>query len=172
MAFLGVKEVEKLQETNKVIFPFDKSRIKNGAYELSLGKEVYLTDSKTGKVEILDKINNRGIDLNPGQFALLLTEEKVNIPKSKIGFISIKAGEKLKGLINISGFHVDPGFNDHLLFSVYNAGPSTITLNCGEPYFPLWFSEMKTELSDNEAYNDNNKSLNNFNDDKNNFLYI
>lgn len=156
MAFLGVKELLKLQEAKKVIEPFNPQRVKNGAYELSLGKEVYLTDSKTGKVETLDENSNRQVDLNPGQFALLLTKEKVSIPKDKIAFISIKAGEKLKGLVNVSGFHVDPGFNDHLLFSVYNAGPSTIVLNTGEPYFPIWFAEMKPELSEEEAYNDNN----------------
>lgn len=160
MAFLGVKELVKLQEDCHVVEPFDHTRIKNGAYELSLGAEVYLTDAKTGKVEALNEENNRQVDLNPGQFALLLTKEKVNIPKNKIGFISIKAGEKLKGLVNVSGFHVDPGFNDHLLFSVYNAGPSTIVLNCGEPYFPIWFAEMKTELNDKDAYNQDNAHFN------------
>lgn len=160
MAFLGTKELIKLQEDHHVVEPYDQARIKNGAYELSLGTEVYLTDAKTGKVEVLNEGINRQVDLNPGQFALLLTKEKVNIPKNKIGFISIKAGEKLKGLVNVSGFHVDPGFNDHLLFSVYNAGPSTIVLNSGEPYFPIWFAEMKTELTEKEAYNQDNAHFN------------
>jgi len=156
MAFLGVKELNELQKAKKIILPFQKDRVKNGAYELSLGQEVYLTDSKTGRVEILNEKSNRQIDINPGQFALLLTQEKVKVPNDKIAFISIKASEKLKGLINVSGFHVDPGFNDHLLFSVYNAGPSTIVLNIGQPYFPMWFAEMKTELHDGESYNTDN----------------
>lgn len=157
MAFLGVKELTKLQQDKQIISPFEAHRVKNGSYELSLGTEVYLTDAKTGKVELLDESKNRQVDINPGQFALLLTREKVNVPKDKIGFISIKAGEKLKGLVNVSGFHVDPGFNDHLIFSVYNAGPSTIVLNFGEPYFPIWFAEMKKELDEDEAYNTNNE---------------
>jgi dCTP deaminase len=157
MSFLGVKELSALQEKSKIILPFQQGRLKNGAYELALGSEVYITDSKTGKVEILDDSSSRQVDINPGQFALLLTAEKVNVPKDKIAFISIKAGEKLKGLINVSGFHVDPGFNDHLLFSVYNAGPSTIVLNCGEPYFPIWFAELKNELSETEAYGQENE---------------
>lgn len=156
MSFLGVKDLLRIQNSNKVVYPFDEKRVKNGAYELSLGGEVYLTDSKTGKVEIIDREKNRQVDINPGQFALLLTYEVVNIPNDKIAFISIKAGEKLKGLINVSGFHVDPGFNDHLLFSVYNAGPSTIVLNCGEPYFPIWFAELETELDTDEAYGEDN----------------
>lgn len=160
MAFLGIKELKELQQSDKIVEPFNELRIKNGAYELSLGSEVYLTDSKTGKVEIINANSNRNVDINPGQFALLLTEEKVNIPKDKIAFISIKAGEKLKGLVNVSGFHVDPGFNDHLLFSVYNAGPSTIVLNFGDPYFPIWFAEMTTKLTDDQAYNKNNEHYN------------
>lgn len=159
MAFLGVKELYELQNNENIIEPFDESRIKNAAYELSLGGEVYLTDSKSGKVELLNE-SNRGIDINPGQFALLLTKEKIKIPKNKIAFISIKASVKLKGLVNVSGFHVDPGFDDHLIFSVYNAGPSPILMTIGEPYFPIWFAELTTELNDDEAYNKNNNHFN------------
>ncbi len=155
--FLGTKEIIDLQNKEIVISPFLKDRIKSGAYELSLGSEVYLTDSTTGKVEVLNDIEKRQVDINPGQFALLLTKEKISIPKDKIAFISIKAGEKLKGLINVSGFHVDPGFNDHLLFSVYNAGPSPIVLNHGEPYFLIWFAELKTPLNNDEGYNNKNE---------------
>ena len=41
--------------------------------------------------------------------ALLITEEQVNVSLYAMAFISMKAGKKLGGLINISGFHVDPG---------------------------------------------------------------
>jgi len=75
----------------------------------------------------------------------LLTKEYVKIPKNKIAFISIKAGVKFKGLVNVSGFHVDPGFKGNLVFSVYNAGPSSIVLSNGSPYFPIWFAELDEE---------------------------
>lgn len=156
MSFLGVTEFTDLQSRKSVISHYKEENMKNASYELSLGEEVYLTDSKTGKVEIL-KSDNRQVDINPGQFALLLTKEKVHIPNDKIGFISIKAGEKLKGLVNVSGFHVDPGFNDHLLFSVYNAGASTIVLYFDEPYFPLWLAEITSELNAKDAYSDDNE---------------
>ena len=156
--FLGDKKIVELQKSFRLIDgdDFDEKRIKSGAYELSLGNEVFVTDAKNRKVENLTE-TNRGIDINPGQFALLLTMEKVHIPKDKIAFISIKAGEKLKGLVNVSGFHVDPGFHDHLLFSVYNAGPSPITLNYGEPYFPMWLAQLDEELPDDKAYNKDNE---------------
>jgi len=144
MSYLGSTSLKNLQKAFDIILPFNETRIKYGAYELSLGDEVYLTDSNTGKREKL-KIEKEQIIIKPGQFALLLTAEEVNIPKDKIAFISIKAGIKLKGLVNVSGFHVDPGFRGKLVFSVYNAGPSKIILERGEPYFPIWFATIDEE---------------------------
>src|SRR5579871_626257 len=119
--FLGANELKIEIPKGKWITDFDASRIKQAAYELTLGEEVYRTDSKTADAEILDGKKKKRVKINPGQFALLLTAEKVRVPEDMIAFISIKAKIKLRGMINVSGFHVDPGWNDHLLFSVYNA---------------------------------------------------
>jgi dCTP deaminase len=140
MAFFGTKNLTQLLEKFDIINPFDSKRIENGAYELTLGDQVFQTGAKPKKVKSLKK--NEKIYIEPGQFALLLTEEYIKIPKTKIAFISIKAGVKFKGLVNVSGFHVDPGFEGKLLFSVYNAGPKTIVLSRGSAYFPMWFAEL------------------------------
>ena len=153
MAFLSGIDLEKTLKKS-LGKQFNPKRIEQAAYELSLGGEAYLTDSQNKKPEILNG-DNKTVGINPGQFALLLAEEKILIPKDKLGLISIKASEKLKGLVNVSGFHVDPGFEGQLLFSVYNAGPSTITLKKGSPYFLLWFSELSKALGDDDVYNGN-----------------
>jgi dCTP deaminase len=140
MAFIGTKSLTQLLSNPDIISPLRKERIKNGAYELSLGAQVFQTDSSPRAVKELK--DGAKIEIRPGQFALLLTREYVKIPKDKIAFISIKAGIKFKGLVNVSGFHVDPGFEGNLLFSVYNAGPSIIILSSGTQYFPIWFSEL------------------------------
>ena len=67
-----------------------------------------------------------------------------------MAFISIKASIKFKGLVNISGFHVDPDFEGKIVFSVLNAGPSPINLTVGKPLFQIWFAELK---SISEGYN-------------------
>ena len=132
---------------------YNESRVEQAAYALSLGNEAYRTDNKDRKIEILDS-KNKTIEINPGQFTLLMTEEYVNIPEDKLAFISIKAKQKLKGLINVSGFHVDPGFKGKLLFSVYNAGPSTITLELEKPYFLIWFANLNEAAIGEDIYND------------------
>lgn len=141
MAYLGSSSLENLIKNSSVISPVKTGRIKSGAYELSLGDEIYQTDSKAGKREVLKEVKEQVV-INPGQFSLLLSEEVVNIPLDKIAFISIKAGIKLRGLINVSGFHVDPGFNGKLVFSVYNAGSGPISLERGEPCFLIWFADL------------------------------
>lgn len=161
MAFIGGQDLVSFFNRYNVIMLEDgmsgylPSRIKQAAYELSLGSEVYLTDCET---KVSTKLNNENdtVNINPGQFALLLTEEIVCMPKDKLGFISIKASEKLKGLINVSGFHVDPGFKGKLLYSVYNASPSVIQLRKGEQYFLIWFSELRNKLDDQYIYNSKN----------------
>lgn len=143
MAFIGNKTLLEILPESGIITPFYQNNIKNGAYELCLGEQVFQTDTKPRSIQNLTE--GKDIYIAPGQFALLMTEEIVSIPQNKIAFISIKASIKFKGLVNVSGFHVDPGFNGRLLFSVYNAGPSTIVLKRGERCFPIWFADVDKE---------------------------
>ncbi|SRR6266852_1423089 len=129
-----------------LITPFDRDRLKHGAYELLLGQGAV----SSRKAEARGRISGRGTELRipPGQFALLLTEEEVTIPHDAIGFISMKATVKLGGLINISGFHVDPGFHGKLKFSVYNAGDRQAVLTIGRPVFLLWLASLDRTTGD------------------------
>lgn len=139
--------------------PFDPARIDCSAYELTLGAEAYVTprhgdDPKNNVKQRLEPSQTEDIGgrsctkgggtvvIPPGQFALLLTEEKVLLPATVMGFISLKSDPKFRGLINVSGFHVDPGFAGRLIFSVYNAGPSLINLDRGERLFQLWIADL------------------------------
>ena len=151
MAFLvGNSLIKVLKQTLKK--QFDPDRIEQVAYELSLGGQAYLTDAKNKKPEILNS-KNKTITINPGQFALLLSEEWLEMPNNVLGFISIKAGIKFKGIVNVSGFHVDPGFKGQLLFSIYNAGPAKITLKKGDPYFLIWFARLSDPIQEGNIYN-------------------
>jgi dCTP deaminase len=73
---------------------------------------------------------------------LIITEEVVHIPLTTIGLISIRATVKFLGLINVSGFHVDPGFTGRLKFSVYNAGNQDIVLERGQRIFMMWLCDL------------------------------
>lgn len=59
------------------------------------------------------------IKIEPGETALLKTYEKLKLPDHYMAFLSLRFSRGSKGLINISGFHVDPDWGGHLIFSVY-----------------------------------------------------
>jgi dCTP deaminase len=140
---------EKLKErlvAETLFEPCDLSSVKNGAFELRLGSEAFVTtDGTSTKSEIAA---GKQLVIPPGQFGLLVTEERISIPADAIGFISIKAGIKFRGLVNVSGFHVDPGFSGKLKFAVYNAGSQSIILDRGQRVFLIWFSSLDRTTAD------------------------
>jgi dCTP deaminase len=150
MSFWSSEKLLAEQAHESLVEPFRPERVKQGAYELTLGPEYFITADEHGQKQHrkLTLADHDHMVIPPGQFALLLTEEKVTIPKGAIGFISIKASLKFQGLVNVSGFHVDPGFNGRLKFAVYNAGSQEITLAKGQELFPLWFSDLDRPTMD------------------------
>jgi dCTP deaminase len=124
-----------------------------------MGHQYYLTASEetvdTNKVEQLK--DGESLAIPSGQFAVLLTEETVTVPSGVIAFISIRSGLKSRGLVNVSGFHVDPGFSAPLKFAVFNAGPSTICVKQGEDCFLIWYADLDQDDRENTKTASNNK---------------
>jgi dCTP deaminase len=56
----------------------------------------------------------------------------------------MKATIKFRGLVNVSGFHVDPGFAGQLTFAVFNAGPRTVHLQQGQQCFLIWYADLNS----------------------------
>jgi dCTP deaminase len=137
-------------KADQLVTPFRPERVANAAYELALGTEAFVTSSLDGKKTSVTEGGQ--LVIPPGQFALLLTDEVVRIPAEAIGLISIKASMKFKGLVNVSGFHVDPGFNAKLKFSVYNAGSNNIILDQGKGLFLLWLCDLSAPTPPGDLY--------------------
>lgn len=128
-----------------LIDPFDNTRIESASYELCLGDEVYISPFVDTPPKDRTKIflkGNETVVIPPGQFAFLITQEKVSIPPDAIALISMKFVPKAKGLVNVSGFHVDPGYSGRLIFAVYNAGTLNFHIQHGERLFAIWFAAL------------------------------
>jgi|SRR5665213_808820 len=137
----------------------DGTRVDKVAIELCLGKEVFISGNSTKK--FVDP--GEQISIPSGQMALLLTEEKIKIPADAMGFISMKSGVKLHGLVNVSGFHVDPGYEGHLVFSVSNSGPSSVPLTRGQPLFMLFLCSLDRPTE--RVYDGTRRNLNSIKDE-------
>ena len=117
---------------------FYEESFKKWKYHLHLGREVYIS------TDDLPKHLKKGeyFVIKPGDFVLLLTSEVIRLPDDVMGFISMRFDYKYKGLINVSGFHVDPGYHGKLIFSAFNAGPRDIVLHENEGVFMIFFQKI------------------------------
>jgi dCTP deaminase len=127
-----------------LVTEYSDDRIDCAAYTLRMGRQYYLTASEKDVDTNSPKQLASGncVPIPSGQFAVLLTEETVTVPSNAIAFISMKAGLKGRGLVNVSGFHVDPGYSAPLRFAVFNAGPTTISIKHGEESFLIWYADL------------------------------
>lgn len=141
-----------------LITEFTEKNLDCASYRLSVGDQVFATSDKFASsspsaplVSVLKEPPENMLRIRPGQFAFLMTRESVRVPGDALALISIRAGYKFKGLINVSGFHVDPGWQGKLLFSVYNAGPAEVIVERGDPMFLIVYADLD-RMSD-ETYN-------------------
>jgi dCTP deaminase len=112
--------------------------------DLRLGPEAYISSKKA----LTTLAWKEPITIQSGEFGLLVTEEVISIHKDIVGFISLRFTQAVKGLVNISGRHVDPGYTGRLAFSVYNAGPRPIVIRRGEPVFMLTFATLDAAVGE------------------------
>lgn len=161
-AFLAGEKLKQVVENGGIAVPKEDSEDKNEftakeieseegedwedwTIDLCLGEEVFLTSDD----EIRELDHEESVSIDPGEFALLITEEVVDIPNDKIGLISLKFKHARKGLINISGFHVDPNYKGRIIFSVYNASPSPVIMRRGDPVFMIVLSNLSQSINGN-----------------------
>ena len=132
-----------------LIWPYSPNRLEPASYRLRIGEEIYISPSSPSEPQSKRLLLDRQSAVIPaGQFAFLTTEEIVRIPLNALAFITLRSkAAKFRGLINVSGFHVDPGYSGKLIFSVFNAGPGPVHLARGDEWFEIFFAELDATTS-------------------------
>jgi deoxycytidine triphosphate deaminase len=110
-----------------VIAPFDPGKLQGASYDLSLGGEA-LVSSSDEKI-VLEPKSSTLLHLEAGDFALVLSKESLKFPLDMVGVIGMRSSLARKGLMLLAGMQIDPGFEGHLRFGLYNASPRRITLD-------------------------------------------
>src|SRR5882762_5797692 len=144
--FLAKSRIEELASGDMPLFDqdtYDAKCLQQSSYDLRLGKQAYLVGDDAPVFLSEDKPY---LTIPPGQFAILTCLEKLNLPEHLMGFITLRFNWKMQGLVNISGFHVDPTFKGILIFAVNNAGPSDIRLRFRERTFTIFFADVDGEI--------------------------
>lgn len=127
------------------------TRSSNATYDLRVGTE-YRGHRDAGKTELLDGEN---IPLEPGAAVIIETMESVQFPKSRFGHIVPKVTLLQNGISNTSS-KIDPGYNGHLLVTVFNLGKRAIYLKKEEKFCTFYVLEVGKGVL---AYEKNGKKL-------------
>src|SRR5882672_4118589 len=108
--FLARSRIEKLVSGATPLFyddTFEPKCLRQSSYDLRLGKQAYLVGDDAPVFLTNDE---QYLTIPPGQFAILTCLEKLDLPRDLMGFINLRNNLKMQGLVNVSGFHVDPTF--------------------------------------------------------------
>ena len=157
MAVIVDKTIKELiKNSPPLIENYDIESIEGASYDLKLGKQY----TKNGEMlEITaPKID---ITLEPGEFALLTSFEKINMPLNLIGHNGLMSKWTRQGLMSLFSPQIDPGFRGRLFVPVYNAGDVNISIPLESKIFTIEF--VKTDYDASYGWSDHNGNQNSIN---------
>ena len=125
-----------------LIDPFDPSKLKPAAYELSVGEEFTIN----GETKRLDPARTESIVIPPFGVVIVQTLERLNMPNFLIARWNIRVHWAYHGLLWVGGAQVDPGFCGFLFCPLYNLSDQVVTLGYGEPIAQIDFVTTTTPI--------------------------
>lgn len=125
---LGKKEIKELVDEKNLIQGFDKECLEGAGYDLRLNKIYELDGSGYVGIDFRDlpKVREIKFDeypLNPGEYVLIETLEKVNMPLDIAARVLPRSTVFRCGASLITAL-VDPGYRGTLTMGLYNQGKS------------------------------------------------
>lgn len=126
------------------IKPFDSEKLQGASYDFAIGGESLV--SRDDQKILLAPKSSTNLNLNAGDFALVLTKEYVKLPLDIAGVIGMRSALARKGLILLAGMQIDPGFEGHLRFGLYNASPRRITLDYDDDLCMIEFHRLSCSV--------------------------
>lgn len=122
---LGDRDIEAEIEAGSLkIEPFDQDSLEPASYDLRVGDKAFVSDAE----EIADVSSKGLVTIDPGEFAVVQTLERVEFSAQLAGQIGLTSTLAGQGLVLLSGPQIDPGFRGVLIVRVTNLAPSRITL--------------------------------------------
>lgn len=138
---LAKKDVlEEIKKKNIRISPFNPKNLQAGSYDLTLDDKFKFfkqvksfpikNDSDYKKITYMKKAKK--LLLNPGEFVLGITKERIRLPSDIAGWLSGRSRfARLGLLVHITANYVHPGINNKQVLEIYNASPVPLELHPG-----------------------------------------
>ena len=136
------KEIKKAVYNGEIeISDFTVKCLQPASYDLRIGEEGFAVS-----VGNIINIQNEGeFSIQPGDFVLLITHEKLRLPSNILGRFGLRSLYARMGLLATVGPQVDPGFNGKLVIGIVNFSSQTIRL----PYLEQFCTLELQRLAEN-----------------------
>lgn len=119
------EEIEKAVSTGQIgLSDFSKECLQPASYDLRVGEEGFLLSA--GRV--IDIQTEGPLEIQPGDFALIMTHEKLRLPTNMVGRFGLRSFYARKGLLATAGPQVDPGFEGKLVIGVVNFSSESVRM--------------------------------------------
>lgn len=137
------QEIESAVNTGEVeISDFSKECLMPASYDLRIGEEAFTLSA--GRVIYLER---EALEVQPGDFALVMTHEKLRLPTNMVGRFGLRSVFARRGLVLTGGLQVDPGFEGKLIVGLINFSAETITMSFLTPFCSLELSRLPRHCS-------------------------
>lgn len=157
--FLGVDKLLDLVKRQNLVEGLCQRELENPegcGFDLRLG-EVFrikgegflgVQERKTCDTELVASINTgqKEIVLEPGDFYLVKTIEKVNMPPDLVGIFKPRSTLHRMGIL-LRTSQVSPGYSGELIFALTNVGPCPVRLELGARIVHLMFAKIDGSTS-------------------------
>lgn len=130
----AVKNGEIVEFTN-----FSEGCLQPASYDLRVGEEGFTTSAGT----IINIKNEEELQIQPGDFALVITHEKLKLPANMLGRFGLRSAYARRGLLATVGPQIDPGFEGKLVIGIVNFSSQLIKLPYLIPFCTVEFHKLK-----------------------------
>ncbi len=138
---------------------YDPTSLEPCSYDVRVGLKGILG----GQGEEID-LQSRALELGPGAYAGILSLERLVLPSDTFARIGSKRFFSYEGVILLTGAIVDPGYEGHLLFGLYNASQKKVIVRTRRKICNITFERLP-HATDKIAASDPDLRTGNFPDD-------
>src|SRR6266704_1857990 len=133
------KEIQNAIEGNWLISKetFQQSSLEASSYDIRVG-----TKGVIGGDGVEIDLRKDAMELGPGAYGGIISYEKLWLPDNVCARIGSKRALSYEGVILLTGTTVDPGYEGHLLFGVYNASQRKVLIRFNKKLCNIVFERL------------------------------
>src|SRR5438552_4270837 len=133
------KEIQDAIERNWLISKetFQQSSLEASSYDIRVG-----TKGVIGGDGVEIDLRKDAMELGPGAYGGIISYEKLWLPDNVCARIGSKRALSYEGVILLTGSVVDPGYEGHLLFGLYNASQRRVVIRQGKKICNVVFERL------------------------------